>query len=159
MKQCLIFAAAIILVFSAGTPMSAQDRNSNVAALRNADAQWARVFTAHDLKQSVDACTTDASVMAPNAPAANGREAITELFKGFFATPDFKISWHATGAEVADSGELGYSTGVYEMSFKVGGDKMIKDHGKYLTLWRKQKDGSWKVISDIFNSDLPPATP
>ncbi|HEV7395680.1 MAG TPA: DUF4440 domain-containing protein [Pyrinomonadaceae bacterium] len=158
MKPYLIFFAPVILVTSAGAPIRAQNQNPNAAAIRNADAQWARVFTAHDLIKSVDACTTDASVMAPNAPAANGREAITEMFKGFFAIQEFKISWHATGAEMAGSGELGYSTGAYEMSFKVGG-KMITDHGKYVTLWRKQKDGSWKVIRDIFNSDLPPTAP
>ena len=156
MKQGLIFFA-VILVLSACAPINAQEQNSSAAAIRDADAQWARAFTAHDLKKSVDTCTTDASVMAPNAPAANGREAITEMFKGFFAVPDFKISWHATGAEIA--GDLGYSTGAYEMSFKIGGGKVIKDHGKYVTLWRKQKGGDWKVIRDIFNSDLPPTAP
>ena len=31
----------------------------------------------------------------------------------------------------------------------------IPDHGKYIEIWRRQSDGSWKVALDIFNSDLP----
>jgi len=30
----------------------------------------------------------------------------------------------------------------------------MTDHGKYATIWRKQTDGSWKVVVDIFNSDV-----
>ena len=31
----------------------------------------------------------------------------------------------------------------------------IEDKGKYIEIWRKQKDGKWKCIADIFNSDIP----
>jgi hypothetical protein len=34
---------------------------------------------------------------------------------------------------------------------------MLLDKGKYLTVWKKQADGSWKVLFDMFNSDLPPS--
>jgi ketosteroid isomerase-like protein len=37
--------------------------------------------------------------------------------------------------------------------------KPIADHGKYLEIWRKQGDGSWKCIVDMFNSDLPGTPP
>jgi ketosteroid isomerase-like protein len=48
------------------------------------------------------------------------------------------------------SGDLGYSTGTYTATF---GE--MTDKGKYVTIWRKQSDGSWKVTEDMFNSDLP----
>jgi ketosteroid isomerase-like protein len=43
------------------------------------------------------------------------------------------------------------------MSFKDASGKIVNDHGKYGVIWKKQSDGSWKVLSDIFNSDLPAA--
>ncbi len=41
------------------------------------------------------------------------------------------------------------------MSFNDPSGKMISDKGKYVTVWKKQADGSWKVMLDIFNTDLP----
>ncbi len=38
--------------------------------------------------------------------------------------------------------------------------KQMSDHGKYMVVWRKQADGKWKAVGDMFNSDVPlPAPP
>ena len=67
------------------------------------------------------------------------------------------IVWHANKAGVARSGELGYTIGTYEMRFKDVAGKMVLNKGKYLILWKKEADGSWKVLFDMFNTDLPPS--
>jgi ketosteroid isomerase-like protein len=56
---------------------------------------------------------------------------------------------------VAKSGELGYTSGTYQMTFNDPSGKPISDTGKYVTVWKKQSDGGWKVLLDSFNSDLP----
>lgn len=94
--------------------------------------------------------------MASNASIAEGKEAISKLIAGFFALPDLKISWHVDRADVARSGNLGYTSGAYEMTFKDATGKPLSDRGKYVTVWKKKKEGTWKVLLDIFNSDLPP---
>ena len=127
------------------------------AEIRAADQAWTHVFGAKNLEQSVAACTPTAVVLAPNAPKATGTEAIRALFSGFFAIPNLKISWEPDGIRVASSGDLGYSTGQYTMSFTDATGKAVEDHGKYVTIWEKQRDGKWKVAVDIFNSDLPVA--
>ena len=48
-----------------------------------------------------------------------------------------------------------YTSGTTEMNFKDASGKTNHDKGKYLTVWKKQADGSWKVLYDMFNSDLP----
>jgi uncharacterized protein (TIGR02246 family) len=124
-------------------------------AVRAADQQWLRVFAAKDLEKSVAFCTDDGSVLAPNAPIATGRDAIGKLFSGFFALPGFNISWQPAKAQVAKSGELGYTSGTYQMAFNDPAGKPVSDKGKYVTVWQKQSDGRWKVVLDVFNSDLP----
>ncbi len=100
------------------------------------------------------------ALLAPNAPIAEGREEIAKAFTGFFALPNLNIRWHADKASVAHSGELGYTSGKYQMSFSDPSGKTISDNGKYVTVWKKQADGTWKVQLDIFNTDLPaPGTP
>jgi ketosteroid isomerase-like protein len=115
-----------------------------------------RVFAAKNLKESVDFVLSNGSVLAPTAPIATGPEAISNLFSVFFALPDFKIEWSPKKIDVARSGDMGYSNGAFRTSFKDPSGKVIEDHGKYVTIWKKQ-NGKWKVASDIFNSDL--ATP
>lgn len=143
----ILFVLALVSVASAQTA---------VDAVRKADQDWLRVFAAKDLAKSVDFVGTDGSVLAPNAPIATGHEAIEKLFAGFFSLPELKIAWHPSKVEVARSGEMAYSTGAYQMTFKDPTGKAIEDHGKYLTVWKKQ-GAQWKVAYDIFNSDLSPA--
>jgi ketosteroid isomerase-like protein len=126
-------------------------------AIRSADQGWLKVFAAKNLEKSVAFLDESGAVLAPNGPIANGREAVSKLFTGFFALPELKISWHVDRADVAHSDDLGYTSGAYEMTFNDPTGKSVSDKGKYVTVWRKQKDGSWKVLLDIFNSDLPPA--
>jgi ketosteroid isomerase-like protein len=142
-----------LLLLATSTSFAQKKRPGGENAIRVADQEWARVFGAKDLKRSVDFCADEATFMSPNAPAAVGKEAIGKSFSAFFVLPDLQITWHPLKVEVARSGELGYSTGVYEMTFRDAGGKTMTDRGKYVTVWKKQKNGRWKVSYDIFNSD------
>ena len=79
-----------------------------------------------------------------------GAAAFGRAFGELNKVPGFSLTWIAEKAEVSNSGDLGYSTGTYTATFGETTDK-----GKYVTIWRKQSDGSWKVVEDVFNSDLP----
>ena len=92
-------------------------------------------------------------MLAPNAPAAQGREAIRSLFSGWFK-PELKMSWTPQQIEAASSGDLGFSRGTYEMSFRNSSGETVSDRGKYVVVWKKTSEG-WKAILDISNSDLP----
>jgi uncharacterized protein (TIGR02246 family) len=155
MKRNLISITVFVFWLVAVTPLLAQKQSAGEKAIRAADQEWARVFGAKDVKRSVDLCADNASILGPGAPLVKGKQAITNMFREFFALPDFKITWRPTNVEVARSGELGYSTGPYQSSFKDPSGQTLNDHGKYVTVWKKQANGRWKVVYDIFNSDLP----
>jgi ketosteroid isomerase-like protein len=69
--------------------------------------------------------------------------------------PGFELKWQATGVQVAEAGDMGYTVGTYELAVEQDGASIVTV-GKYVTLWQKQADGSWKVIVDCFNADGPP---
>jgi ketosteroid isomerase-like protein len=87
-------------------------------------------------------------------PEVVGTDAIRKTFSEMFSAPGFALSWTPSKAEVSASGDIGWTAGTYDMT--MGG---VKDNGKYITLWRKQPEGTWKVAADIFNSNLPPPAP
>jgi len=60
--------------------------------------------------------------------------------------------------DVMVAGDLALETGTYGWTLQPKSGSEIKDKGKYLTAWKRQADGSWKVIRDIGNTDLPAAS-
>ena len=155
-----ILCGVLAVVMMASLIAGAKSGPSSAAeAIKNADQQWAQAASAKDVDKATSFCGPDAAILVPNAPAAEGTDAIRKWFQDTFNAPGFKLSWHATGAEAARSGDLGYSTGKYELSFTDASGKTVSDHGKYVTVWKKQADGSWKVVRDIFNSDLSGSNP
>jgi ketosteroid isomerase-like protein len=120
-----------------------------------ADAAWLKVYQAKDLDKSVAFCDEQGSMLAPNAPIAVGKDAIAKLIAEDFAHDN--IEWHANKVGVSRSADLGYTSGATGMTFKDASGKTVVYKGKYLTVWKKQTDGSWKVLYDMFNSDMPTA--
>ena len=69
----------------------------------------------------------------------------------------YVLSWEPKKAEVAKSGDLGWTWGTYELHTKDAEGKPVVRYGKYVNVWRKQKDGAWKVILDMGNASPGPA--
>jgi ketosteroid isomerase-like protein len=150
-----IVTGLVFLVVSAGAAL-AQRSGKETDGLLAADAAWMKVYATKDLEKSVAFFDSEGSMLPSNAPIATGKDALTKLIGSAFATPDYTLSWHANKVGVARSGELGYTSGTYDFSMKDATGKTISDKGKYLTVWKKQADGTWKVLLDTYNSDLPP---
>jgi ketosteroid isomerase-like protein len=126
-------------------------------ALRDLDEQWSKAADAKDVDKTVSFYSDDAIVMPPNAPGATTKEAIRAIWKDLLT--DASISWKAKKVEVARSGDLAFSSGTYEVTLNDPTGTPVKDRGKYLEVWKKQADGIWKCVADMWNSDLPASVP
>jgi ketosteroid isomerase-like protein len=125
--------------------------------LLNLDAEWSRAAGAKDVEKTVSYYSDDALIMPPNSPVLTGKAAARTMWSGMFSAPGFGGGWKASKVEVARSGDLAYVTGSYEITEHDASGKPMTDKGKYLEVWKKQSDGNWKCIADMFNTDLPPA--
>ncbi len=67
-----------------------------------------------------------------------------------------ETAWTAEAADVSEGGDFGYTTGSYYMNVEDADGTPIRIDGKYLTVWRRQADGSWKATADMFNPNGPP---
>ncbi len=65
----------------------------------------------------------------------------------------YTMSWEPQEGDVAASGDLGYTWGIYKVTVKNQDDSEINSYGKYLNIWKKQPDGSWKVLVDMGNQN------
>jgi ketosteroid isomerase-like protein len=66
------------------------------------------------------------------------------------------LTWTPVKADMSASGDLGYTYGNYVLKSKDKDGKIVANYGKYVSIWKKQKDGKWKVVVDIGNSNPEP---
>lgn len=149
---------AVLLLASGCGPSTPPDtRVADEKAIRDLDAQWSKAAADKDLDTTISYYSDDASLLPPNAPIATGNHAIRAVWSPMLG-PDVSLSWKATKADVARSGDLAYLLGVYQMTTKSAQGKTVTDNGKFVEVWKKQPDSKWKVEADIFNSDTPIST-
>jgi uncharacterized protein (TIGR02246 family) len=130
-----------------------QARAADEAAIRAASAAWSQSATAKDLDKAVSFYADDALILPNKAPAITGNENIRKNWAPLLALPGPGLSWQTSSLDVARSGELAYETGTYNFVTTDKKGKPTDNKGKYLVIWKKQSNGSWKVAVDTDNSD------
>jgi uncharacterized protein (TIGR02246 family) len=160
MKTNQLFLSGCFVVLSFAFVGTAAAGDTKIEQdLRDLDAKWSAAAAAKDIDKTVSYYSEDAVVMPPNAPSAKTRETIRTAWKEMLTTPGAAIRWKTTKVEVAKAGDLACVSGTYEETMTEASGKPVKDHGKYVAIFKKQADGTWKVVADIWNSDLPVAAP
>jgi uncharacterized protein (TIGR02246 family) len=164
-RSTYLAAAAVLLWACGGQPAADSATKSaepavDVAAVKqtieDANARFLDALSKADVSTAAANYADDAILMMPNAPAWQGKQAIVDGFTGFLK--EYKLSnGKPTTTDVQVAGDLAVETGTFEWTLTPKSGAAMTDKGKYLTVWKKQADGTWKIIRDINNSDLPPA--
>lgn len=153
----VVLVALLGLVIGGCNPTSDSVEDSQTAneeAIRQTDLAWSAAQQTDGLEGVMPFYLDDAILLPPNNPMAIGKEAIREA-SATIDVPGFSVSWKPKLVEVADSGEIGYAIGNFEGNSVDSEGNPVPVKGKYVEIWKKQADGSWKVAVDMFSSDSP----
>ena len=155
MKKIVYLVLVLVLVLSACGPSEADEK----AKIQGAMDEYSAAVLEGNLERWISIWQEDGVRMPANQPQAVGVEQIkASVAPGFemFNTDMFNINMD----EIQVLGDEAYARGVfsYAMTPKGGGDR-IESNGKFLTLFEKQEDGSWKIAVDSFSENAPPAPP
>lgn len=128
-------------------------------AITAVEAGWNRAFHAKDLNALVEPYSSDAMFVLPGLPAQVGTSAIHNVYAEALKDPNFDLTLTSDKVELAQSGELAFTQGHFLMR---GTDPKTKQAattaiGTYLTIFKKQADGSWKAIQDWAAANPPKA--
>ena len=131
-----------------------QDKKADKEVILNIDKAFSKLSEEKGMKQAfLEYAAEDAVILRENSLPQIGKRAMAERFT-LFSDTGFILTWEPQFAEVAASGELGYSYGLYTMSTKEKEGKKVMERGTYVSVWKKDKTGDWKFVLDTGNEGL-----
>jgi ketosteroid isomerase-like protein len=148
----IVFPGISMIACKAPAPTGLTDQDR--AAILKLSEEGLKLFNApeRDFEAAVKFLYTEDAITLPaNQPAVQGRANQIAWYNAF---PPFELKENIL--ELDGRGDLAYTRGTYSLKVKMPGvSEPVLDAGKGMEIWKKQKDGSWKVSCDIVNSDLP----
>ena len=152
MRQLLVLVAVILLLTlgcTAAVETSGQDIDLEAerALLLETDRRLAETYSTSEtpLDTIFASFTDDSRVLAPDIPMAEGWEASRAVFAKLEALPGYSLKYSPVMADVGGAADLGYTIGTYHMKLPDSDGNMVEIDGKYLSLWKRQPDGNWKI--------------
>lgn len=167
-SMALAGAGAITLVCSGCSKpavTAAADPDSIKQAIKADEAKWNKDFKAKDTEALAGHYADDAYFVAPGV-TADGSTEIRKVYATASTDPAFNIQFSSDRIDVAGSGDLAYARGKFSEKYTdPKTSKVMTGSGTYITVYKKQEDGSWKAVEDIAAVDpdsikaVPPEKP
>ncbi len=131
-------------------------READAKTVRELEASMGKDFAAKDVDKLVAVYADDASVSLTNMPIIKGKEAIRGALKAMLVDMMGELQFEVAKVEVSKGGDFAYTQGTYSSkTMDPATKKMMAEKGKYVTVYKKMADGSWKIATDINNPDAP----
>ncbi len=131
------------------------DPAAEAAKLLKRDAEWATAAGGTDVDRIVSYWTDDAMIVPPGQPVVEGKAAIREFVARMQKIPGFRIHWASEKPQFSPDGNMAYMRGVNETTMQGPDGKPTTVRGRGFTVWRRDADGEWRCVVDIWND--PPA--
>lgn len=132
------------------------DLEAEKAAILKTDSAWAALATqSKDAEKIVAYWSDDAVVIAPGEEPVKGKDALRKMVNDMNNIPGFSISWRSSDVHFSPDAKMAYMYGENFFSMNDSAGNKIAIPGRGYTIWRKEADGNWKCVVDIWNN--PPA--
>lgn len=141
MRLVMLLAGTLALAPAGGAE---KDRAALLAVDAEFSAAAQRIGIGAAFLKYADA---EATMLPANEEAVTGVDGIRKQFADLSAGTT--LVWKPFKAEAAASGDLGYTLGTFELHATGADGKPVVRYGKYCSVWKKQKDGSWKWVVDV----------
>ena len=152
MRRAAVLACLLALAASVARAQAAEVEATK-RAIRIADLELAKAVADRSLQTFVSLVDDDAIFFGKGV--ARGKNAVSKAWLPFFTDRTLFLKWYPTQVEISSSGDLGYSIGEYERIGKDTSGNPATVTGNYVSIWRKQRDGRWKIVLDIGTPGTP----
>ena len=151
-KSLIAVFGCILLIFGCQFGV---DLKQERADLLQADWNFAKASIERGAAEAFNMYLADDAMQMPEGKEpVIGRGKIYERMKN--SKTKYELQWEPQGGDVAKSRDLGWTWGKSTVIIQNEDGTAQKFYGKYLNVWKKQSDGSWKVLVDIGNENPTP---
>ncbi len=151
MKRVIQLFGAVLL-FGAGAALQEPAVDIAASGLIETDRRFDEAAAARGVAGWLEFFAEDATIFPEASSIITGLSLIRQHYEKTHFSPH-GLRWRPLQAHVSKSGDLGYTYGTWELSSGKPGKAHILAKGKYTTIWRRQADGSWKVVLDLGTTD------
>lgn len=158
--QLRAFLALALLATGSCRPGIDIDIAAERALLRDADARYTATANAGDIEGLTSLYTAEATRYPPDGEAVSGLDAMRAFATRVSATPGFHLTPTPLALHVAASGDMGYTLNLLELTFTGPDGEPVTEWLRDFHIWRKEPDGAWRVVEDIWHvvdAEAPPA--
>ena len=152
MKKSAFLALLLVLTCALFAANKKADIEAEKKALIQAEADFEAARAQKGMEGWLSFFADDTANIIPGKPItfskADMREQLTSTWN-----PNVTLKWQPIKADVSASGDLGYTVGTWQLTGKSRKGDPVSMTGKYMTVWKKQTGGSWKVVADMGNAD------
>lgn len=153
-----VLLTALLLCFTSLNGLSQTDQELK-QKIEGINKELAKAMIEGDFSKSLKYYTNDAITMPNNSKMVQGIEEIKKSNETMIQSGIKMKNFEATTLQVKSCGTQVTEIGTYKLSMTIPGmPNDYEDHGKYLTIWEKQADGSLKIKIEMWNTDVSPMT-
>ena len=141
----------IFLFISVSSCQNKNQRNVEIwkEEILKAEREFAAMASNTGIAEAFTAFAAEDAVLERNDSLIVGRKSIRDLFlKRNSSERNHSLSWEPDFVDVSESGDLGYTYGKYNYIVTDSTNNIEKTTGIFHTVWKRQKDGSWKHVWD-----------
>lgn len=149
MKNLFVLLAVFAFTLSSFAQTSKQQKK-DAKDLMEANRNWAKAASP---EQFMSFISPEALVLAPDKGVLKGHEEIGGMLAELNSIPGFQIKWEPQEAYVSTAGDLGYSIDRILVNYDGENGKKVDLYEKGVTIWKKDKQGEWKMVVDAWNVD------
>lgn len=146
--------AVCFLVAAGCSPRSEPiDTAAEASQLMQISREWSELVGTGDIDAAIEYWAEDAVMMVPGLPPLRGRAAIREYIEAGAAMPGFSVRWEPLEAHVSEAGDMAYLIERNQFTMQDSTGATVTESNKTVTVWRREADGTWKNVIDMWNAD------
>lgn len=129
-------------------------QTNDLEQLFQVDREFSKTSAEKGMAYAFDFYQADSAMMLRDKVAPIiGRESINALYKNI---PDgAKLTWEPLYGDISNTGDLGYTVGSWLLEIVDSTGQTNFGKGNYITIWKRQTDGSWKYVFDTGTEGQP----
>ena len=152
----VLFGSAALALTVAGCQKQAATADPDAAksAIRADEKKWNDEFKAKDAESLIGHYADNAFFVAPGVKPADGLTPIRKAYADAMTDPAFSVNFASDKIDVSASGDMAYARGHFSEKYTDSKtSKVMTNSGSYITVYKKQQDGSWKAVEDFAAAD------